>query len=93
MDKNIFYYSKDASTMEVDMIVQTKDRVIPTEVKAEVNVQSKSLNTFINSEFKDYNLKGLRVSMLPYRDQDWMENVPLYATEAYFRNAGLGTLE
>jgi len=26
------------------------------------------------------------------KDQNWMENIPLYATEAYFRDAGLGTL-
>ncbi len=91
MDKNIFYYSKDNSTMEVDMIVQTHQKVIPTEVKAEVNVQSKSLRTFINSEYGEYGLKGLRISMLPYKDQGWMENIPLYAAEAYFRNAGLGT--
>jgi len=92
MDKNILYYSKDNSTMEVDMIIQTHQRIIPTEVKAEVNVQSKSLNTFVNSEFGEYKLKGLRISMLPYKDQGWMENIPLYAAESYFRNAGLGTI-
>jgi asparagine synthase (glutamine-hydrolysing) len=26
------------------------------------------------------NLKGLRISLLPYIDQQWMENIPLYAT-------------
>ena len=29
-------------------------------------------------------LKGLRISMKPYVDQGWMENIPLYAAEAYF---------
>lgn len=91
MDKNIFYYSKDNSTMEIDAIVQTNSRVVPTEMKAEYNVQSKSLSTFVKSEFKDYNLKGLRISMQPYVDQGWMENIPLYAAEAFFRNGGLGT--
>lgn len=91
MDKNIFYYSKDNSTMEIDVLVQTNSRVVPAEVKAEYNVQSKSLSTFVKSEFKDYNLKGLRISMLPYVNQGWMENIPLYATEAFFRDGGLGT--
>lgn len=91
MDKNVFYYSKDNSAMEVDLIVQTNKRVVPTEVKAEINVQSKSLFNFINNEFKKYNLRGLRASMLPYKNQEWMENIPLYATETFFRNAGLGT--
>ena len=93
MDNNIFYYSKDNSPLEVDFIVQGRDRVIPVEVKAEHNVRSKSLSTFINQEFSSYALKGLRCSMLPFATQDWMENIPLYATEAYFNMEELGTSE
>ena len=93
MDNNIFYYSKDSSPLEVDFIVQGRDRVIPVEVKAEHNVRSKSLSTFINQEFSSYALKGLRCSMLPFATQDWMENIPLYATEAYFNMEELGTSE
>ena len=93
MDNNIFYYSKDSSPLEVDFIVQGRDRVIPVEVKAEHNVRSKSLSTFINQEFSSYALKGLRCSMLPFATQDWMENIPLYATEAYFNEEGLGASE
>lgn len=29
---------------------------------------------------------GLRFSMMPYRDQGWMENVPLYAVTAFVEN-------
>ena len=93
MDKNVFYYTKDGSTMEVDFLVQGNSRVVPTEVKAEENVKAKSLRNFINEEFENYHLKGLRVSMKPYIDQGWMENIPLYSTEAYFRQEGLGTDE
>ena len=93
MDNNIFYYSKDSSPLEVDFIVQGRDRVIPVEVKAEHNVRSKSLSTFINQEFCSYALKGLLCSMLPFATQDWMENIPLYATEAYFNMEELGTSE
>lgn len=82
----VYYYSKDNSTMEVDFLVQSPHRIIPTEVKAEENVKSKSLTTFINHEFAEHHLKGLRCSMKPYIDQNWMENVPLYAVEAYFRH-------
>lgn len=93
MDKNIFYFSKDNSTMEVDFLVQGNKRVIPTEAKAEENVRAKSLRLFITDDFKAYNLKGLRVSMLPYREQEWMVNIPLYSAEAYFKHEGLGTDE
>ena len=81
-----YYYSKDNSRMEVDFLVQTEGRVIPMEVKAEENVKSKSLAQFVRTEFADENLKGLRISMKPYADQGWMENIPLYAAEAYVRN-------
>lgn len=81
----VYYYSKDNSTMEVDFLFQTQERVVPTEVKAEENVKSKSLSLFINEDFKNLNLKGLRCSMKPYIDQGWMENIPLYAVEDYLK--------
>lgn len=87
---DIFYYSKDNSPLEVDFVVQGGKRVIPIEVKAEENVRSKSLTTFVNKEFASYSLKALRCSMLPYADQQWMENIPLYAVEAFFAKEGLG---
>lgn len=78
----ISYYSTNDSQVEIDFVVQTDERIIPIEVKAETNVRSKSLRTFINhhSEFK-----GLRISMKPYQDEGWMENIPLYAISAYFK--------
>ena len=81
-----YYFSKDNSTMEVDFLYQNDGKVVPVEVKAEVNVKSKSLYNFINVDFADMQLKALRISMRPFIDQDWMENIPLYTTEAYFRH-------
>ena len=72
----VYYHAVDNSTIEIDFLTQWHDRVIPIEVKAEVNVKAKSLRTFITNNPQ---LKGLRYSMLPYKDQDWMINVPLYA--------------
>lgn len=73
----IYYHSTNDSRVEIDFIVQHGSTITPIEVKAEVNVQSKSLRTFIG---KYPDLKGLRISMLPYQNQDCMENKPLYAT-------------
>ena len=81
-----YYFSKDNSTMEVDFLYQSDGRVIPVEVKAEVNVKSKSLYNFVNVDFADKQLKALRISMKPFIDQGWMKNIPLYTAEAYFRN-------
>ena len=77
-----FYYSTNESEVEIDFAVQTEKRVIPIEAKAEENVKSKSLKTYID---RHQGLKGLRFSMLNYKDQGWMENLPLYAIEAYLR--------
>ena len=80
----IFYFSKDNSTQEVDFLIQTEQRIVPLEVKAEENVKSKSLRGFVVDDYPEKHLKGLRCSMLPYMDQDWMENIPLYAVGNYF---------
>lgn len=79
----IYYYSKQNSTQEIDFIVQAGSTVLPIEVKAEENVKAKSLAAFITHDFASYHLKGVRFSMLGYRDQGWMENVPLFAAKPY----------
>ena len=83
---DVYYFSKDKSTQEVDFLVQTAERIIPTEVKAEENVKSKSLKQFVTVDHADKHLKGLRCSMKSYIDQDWMENIPLYGVLGYFNN-------
>lgn len=72
-----YYWSNDATPAEIDFVVQTEDRVVPIEVKAEKNVRSKSMKTYID-EHCDAGLKGLRISMKGHVDQEWMVNVPLY---------------
>ena len=72
----IYYYSSNDSLSEIDFLVQSGARIVPIEVKAEVNVKSKSLSAFIQ---KHPDLTGLRLSLLPFQAQDWMENRPLYA--------------
>ena len=71
----IYYFSSNDSRIEIDFLIQKGTKIIPVEVKAEVNVKSKSLRTYID---KHPTLKGMRLSMLPHSDQGWMENVPLY---------------
>ena len=73
---SLYYHAVDNSTIEIDFLTQRDNQVIPIEVKAEVNVKAKSLRTFISNNPE---LKGIRYSMLPYKEQDWMTNIPLYA--------------
>jgi hypothetical protein len=72
-----YYWSNDRTTAEIDFVVQTPQRVIPIEVKAEENVKARSLSNFIHSN-PQLHLKGVRISMRDYKDQGWMENYPLY---------------
>ncbi len=83
-DMPVYYYSKENSTLEIDFIVQTATTVHPVEVKAEENVKAKSLSTFVNNDCKGMNIKGVRLSMKGYADQEWMVNVPLYAAREFF---------
>ena len=76
----------------VDFLVQTYNRLIPIEVKAEENVKSKSLRQFVSIDHADKNLKGLRCSMQPYVDQGWMENIPLYSIYGYISKLGAENL-
>ena len=81
-DLPTYYYSANDSRIEIDFLVQFSGRIIPIEVKAEENVKSKSLKTYVE---KYPQLHALRISMLPYRQETWMKNIPLYAVEAFFR--------
>ncbi len=82
-DLGIYYFSKENSTQEIDFLVQTEKHIIPIEVKAEDNLKSKSLSQFVTVDNADKHLKGLRCSMMPYIDQGWMENIPLFSVIAY----------
>lgn len=81
-DMVAYYWSSDKTPAEIDFVVQT-DRVIPIEVKAEENVRSRSMSEYIKNH-PQYSLKGLRVSMLDYKDQGWMENIPLFGLSKFF---------
>jgi len=73
---SIHYWSTEKSTAEVDFIIQFEGKVIPIEVKAEENLQSKSLKSY----FQQYNPSvSIRTSMSDYRIDNWLTNIPLYA--------------
>lgn len=75
----LYYWSAENSRGEIDFLVQIDDTILPIEVKAEENLQSKSLRIFVT---KNAGLLGVRLSMSDYREQEWMVNYPLYAVEA-----------
>lgn len=73
-ENDIFYWSAENATSELDFLIQTDDCIVPLEVKAEENLQAKSLKVFMHK----YGLQdAVRVSMAGFRVQDWLTNFPL----------------
>ena len=70
-----YYYGSEKATFEQDFLIQQEMQIVPIEVKAETNVHSQSLKAFCE---KFNPPRALRFSLLPYRNQGWMENIPLY---------------
>lgn len=71
-----YYWSAASSAGEVDFVLQHNGQVIPLEVKAEENLNAKSLKSFVSK----YQLPfGVRTSMSDYRSQEKLVNLPLYA--------------
>ncbi len=77
-DLNIYYYTNDNGSCEVDFLVDTGDTVIPVEVKAEVNLRSKSLKTYVEKFSPDI---AIRTSMSDYKKEELLINLPLYAID------------
>ena len=79
LNKQLYYYSKENSTLELDFLLQ-EDDLFPIEVKAEDNLRSKSLKTVYDN---DNSLQPVRFSMAGYKEQEWLTNVPLYLVQAW----------
>ena len=79
-DRELYYYSTENSSGEIDFIIQQEMHCIPIEVKAEENLRARSLRAFCEKYKPDI---AIRCSMSNYREQDWMVNVPLYVVDKY----------
>ena len=56
---------------------------IPIEVKAEQNLRAKSLKAFCDKYQPDM---AVRSSMVNYKKEDWLINVPLYMLAEYLKS-------
>ncbi len=72
----IYYHKTDNSRLELDFVIQYHGKLLPIEVKAEGNVRVNSLTTLLRSA---PDLRAVRFSMLPYKEQEQLYCVPLYA--------------
>ena len=77
-DLDIYYYTNNRGSCEIDFIVDTGETIIPVEVKAEVNLRAKSLKTYQEKFSPEI---CVRTAMSDYKREDWLVNLPLYAID------------
>ncbi len=73
---DIYYYSADDSRMEMDFLMQREGALLPVEVKGGTRIKSTSLHNYL---MEHPGIQAIRYSMLPYKKQDFLTNIPLYA--------------
>ena len=77
-DLDVYYYTNDRGSCEVDFVVDTVELIIPVEVKAEVNLRAKSLKTYHEKFSPEV---SVRTSMADFKKEEWLVNLPLYAID------------
>jgi predicted AAA+ superfamily ATPase len=71
----IYYHATNDSRLEIDFVIQRGANVLPIEVKAEGNVRANSLTKLLAA---NPTMHAERYSMLPYKEQGALTNIPLY---------------
>ena len=74
----IGYWTNERSTAEVDFVVQEEGEIIPIEVKSGENTRAKSFRLFCEKYLPS---KAIRATSLPYKNEEWMTNIPLYGIQ------------
>jgi len=74
-----YYWTNTRGGAEVDFVVDTGEKIVPIEVKAEKNLKAKSLKSYVD---KFHPPISVRTAMLDYKREDWLVNIPLWAIEA-----------
>ena len=77
-DMEVYYYTNNRGSCEIDFVVDTGERVVPVEVKAEINLKAKSLKTYREKFLPEI---SVRTSMADYKKEEGLVNLPLYAID------------
>lgn len=73
---DVYYYTNNRGSCEIDFVADIGNRIIPIEVKAEVNLRAKSLKTY----YEKFAPKlSIRTSLADFKEEQWLMNLPLYA--------------
>lgn len=72
-----YYWSAPRGSSEIDFILQSRDKIIPLEVKATVNLKAKSLKSYTEKYHPPH---ALRLSLSNFKQSQNLTDIPLYAT-------------
>lgn len=71
-----YYWTNEKGSAEIDFLISSGREPVPIEVKAEVNLKSKSLRVYHEKFEPQY---SVRTSMQGYQTAGWLLNIPLWA--------------
>ena len=69
------HYYSPVQNYELDFIIQNESQIIPIECKGGKNITSASFKRYIKENSPE---QAVRYSLLPYKEQENMVNIPLY---------------
>jgi predicted AAA+ superfamily ATPase len=78
----VYYWTNDRNSAEVDFLLDFGGEVVPVEVKAEQNLQAKSLKIY-NEKFNPR--RALRMSMSSFKADGRMIDLPLWGVEGVMK--------
>ena len=70
------YWAPENGRAEIDFVIESNGTLVPIEVKAEENLRSKSMRSYLD---RFHAVEAWRFSLADYREQADLTNVPLYA--------------
>lgn len=79
-DMEIAYWISKSGNAELDFIIQTDGYIIPVEVKANTNLQAKSLKVYREKFEPEI---SIRTSLADYEINNGLYNIPLYMTDKF----------
>jgi len=71
-----YYWSNERNSAEIDFLIETDTDLVPIEVKAEINLQAKSLKSY-RTQFSPR--IAVRTALTDYKEETGLVNLPLYA--------------
>ncbi len=78
LKSEVYYWTNDGGTAELDFVIQFSNKVIPIEVKAERNLKAKSLKVYRQKYSPEI---VVRTSMSDYKEKDGLINLPLWGVK------------